>query len=305
VSYTQHYSVLKREILDFFSWEKKECHYFADLTFGGGGHSFAILENHPQAKLFSVDQDPDALKNGNDLREKNNLTQRLTLLSMNFEEFPEYYAQELSSKGIKFDGILMDLGVSSHHFDQDTRGFSFRHDGPLDMRMDLSEKRLTAKDLVNDLDFDSLTEIFFNYGEEGFAKRIAERIIEERKLAPIETTGQLEQIVFHAYPKKLRFGRLHPATKTFQALRIAVNDELGVLEKTLPRLYDLLTPGGRLAVISFHSLEDRIVKTCFNSLVKIQKTGKILTKRPLTPGESELAENGRSRSAKLRVIERT
>ena len=223
---------------------------------------------------------------------------------MNYEEFPSWI--EANKPELKFHGILMDLGVSSHHFDKFDRGFSFREDAPLDMRMDFQNERLyTAAEVLNTFDEEDIADIIFKYGEERLSRRIAKNIVEARSDKKIETTKELENICFHAYPVSQRHKKTHPATKTFQALRIFVNRELEVLENTLEKLYDLLLPGGVLAVISFHSLEDRIAKHKFKEIFQInKKTAKILTKKPVYPSESELSENSRSRSAKLRVLQK-
>jgi len=295
-----HFSVLKDECLTFLTENASPNSYFADLTFGGGGHSFALVEKDQSYKLIGVDQDPDALNNGAKLIAEKKMGDRIDLISSNFSKFPDLMKEKYPE--VKFQGILMDLGVSSHQFDIPERGFSFKHEAPLDMRMNYDDDSIeTAADICNTRDVDELEEIFKTYGEERFSKRIAEKIVEER---PIATTKDLEDIIFHCYPKKMRFGKTHPATRCFQALRIAVNEELGVLSEVLPQLVGLLKSGGRLAVISFHSLEDRIVKRAFKELGSKDGPFRILTKKPLTPSEREIATNSRSRSAKLRVIER-
>jgi len=296
--YGEHFSVLQRECLDFLNVNKsKEERFFADLTFGAGGHSLAICK-FLNSQLYSFDQDQDAIKNGQTLIEKININ-NIKLIHSNFINFNDH------TEDILFDGIMLDLGVSSHQFDTAERGFSFRFDVPLDMRMDQSSDKITAEDIVNDYDEKSLKEIFFNYGEEKFTHNIVKNILETRSKGRIQSTKELEDIIFHSYPKKLRFGKLHPATKVFQALRIEVNEELKVLEAVLPILMDKLDRGGRLVVISFHSLEDRIVKRSFKSFSQKDKNiGKILTKRPLMASQDELDLNNRSRSAKLRVIEK-
>ncbi len=206
----------------------------------------------------------------------------------------------------RFAGILMDLGVSSHQFDKMERGFSFRADAPLDMRMNYMDPATpTAADLLNTLREDEIADIIFKYGEERLSRRIASKIVELRQKEKIATTGQIEDICFHAYPVKDRHRGIHPATRTFQALRIAVNSELTVLENTLPNLLPYLAEGGVLAVISFHSLEDRIVKHTFKEIVeKNIFPATILTKKPLTATDEELSQNSRSRSAKLRLLQR-
>jgi len=295
-----HFSVLKDECLNFMTENALDNSYFADLTFGGGGHSFALIDLNESYKLIATDQDPDALNNGRKLIEEKKLSERVKLISSNFSKFPKLMKKNYSE--IKFQGILMDLGVSSHQFDIPERGFSFKYDAPLDMRMNFEDDSIeTAADICNTRSSEELEDIFKTYGEERFSRRIAEKIVEER---PINTTKDLEDIVFHCYPKKLRFGKTHPATRCFQALRIAVNEELGVLTEVLPQLVELLETGGRLCVISFHSLEDRIVKRTFKELAKSELHLRILTKRPITPSENEIAANSRSRSAKLRIIER-
>lgn len=310
-AYTQHYSVLKEECISFLTENASSegRNYYADLTFGGGGHSFALLESASNAFVFSTDQDPDALANGRSRIEAHPDGERLSLLATNFESFPdiiaEKYSEEIERFG-GFQGIMMDLGVSSHHFDEGRRGFSFRYDAPLDMRMNCSDPSIkTAADLVNEMPVEDLEDLIRGYSEEQFAKQIAQNIVKQRAISPIQTTKDLEDVIFHSYPKKMRFGKVSPSTKTFQALRIAVNRELDVLENTIARLFPLLRPGGRLAIISFHSLEDRIVKREYKNISDNDNfLCRILTKKPIVPTERELSENSRSRSAKLRVIER-
>ncbi len=302
-NYGSHYSVLKKECLNSLTHDGElNSGTFADLTFGAGGHSLSLASMHTDYKLYCVDQDPDALENGKKIIAENNFSNQITLLDMNFSSFIPY-AKEHSLDS--FTGILLDLGVSSHHFDSPERGFSFRFDAPLDMRMDVDNADVpTAADILSSLDEEEIADIIWKYGEERFSRQIARNIVEERAKAPIKTTKDLENIIFHSYPKKMRFGRLHPATKTFQALRIAVNRELEVLEEVLQGVTSLLAPGGRLAIISFHSLEDRIVKRSFNFLAKEEKIVKILNKKPIRPSKRELEDNKRSRSAKLRVVEK-
>jgi 16S rRNA (cytosine1402-N4)-methyltransferase len=303
LSYTSHYSVLKDECLEFLVQEDNKNPYYADLTFGGGGHSFALLESNQSARVLSVDQDPEAYSNGIQIIKKNGFSDRIQILPTNFINFPiEFRKLNLGIEG--FDGILMDLGVSSHHFDSIERGFSFRANARLDMRMNTNSSDDTAEDIINDLDEKELADIFYQYGEERYSRRIAARIIEERKSKRITQTSELENIVFHSYPKPKRHGRPHPATRVFQALRIYVNKELLVLEEVIPQLIPLLNPGGRLAIITFHSLEDRIVKHSFKNIAGEYNNIRILTKKPIIPTEEEIHHNFRSRSAKLRVIEK-
>ncbi len=297
MAYTSHYSVLRDECINFLTENNQRSELlFADLTFGGGGHSLALAKcGH---KVIATDQDPEAISNGGEIIKSAGFQDKIRLIHGNFVDFPDNHLLA----EIKFDGILMDLGVSSHHFDEAKRGFSFRSDAVLDMRMDTSNDSIPlASEIINNWHVDELEEIFIKYGEERYAKRIAERIVENRRENRIERTGELENIIFHCYPKKYRYGRTNPATRCFQALRIAVNDELGVLERSIPRLLPLLKKGGRLAIISFHSLEDRIVKHTFKKLAGEEY--KILTKKPIIPSDKEILENNRSRSAKLRVME--
>lgn len=303
--YGEHYPVFHQECIDCFLEIPNICEgYIADFTFGAGGHSSMLATKVKPLKVLGVDQDDQALDNArktySDLIESGSLE----LLKMNFIQFPQYWSENLSDK--KLLGAVLDLGVSSHQFDTAERGFSFREDGPLDMRMNFSDESIpTAADILRDYDVDELEHIFRHYGEEKLSKRIAETIVEKRSLENLTTTKQLEEIVFHCYPKKWRYGRTHPATKVFQALRIEVNSELKVLEDVLPPLLENLEVGGRVFVISFHSLEDRIVKNVFRDISRARKGEfRLLTKRPLLPTEQELSENKRSRSAKLRMIER-
>jgi 16S rRNA (cytosine1402-N4)-methyltransferase len=304
--YLSHYSVMLKECLDAMELGSKESGslIFADLTFGAGGHTFALSDRISGSTVYSTDQDPDALKNGEENIQRRGKVGSINLLPMNFQEFPAWC--EANNMHGKLAGILMDLGVSSHQFDKMERGFSFRADAPLDMRMNYGDQNTpTAADLLNSSSEKEIADILFTYGEERLSRRIAAKICELRETKKIETTGELEEICFHAYPVKDRHGKTHPATRSFQALRIAVNDELRVLENTIPNLLPYLSEGGVLAIISFHSLEDRIVKHTFKELVENQDFPvTILTKKPLTATDEELQENSRSRSAKLRLLKR-
>ncbi len=299
-NYLSHYSVLKKECLDFLTSGAPKDSLFLDLTFGAGGHSFALLEmGH---RVIALDQDPDAIEAGLKRIKNSPYGSKIELIKSNFSNFPEIYQNRF--KGEFFQGILLDLGVSSHQFDKGERGFSFKVDAPLDMRMDRENPNLkTASDLINHLPEKDLADIIFNYGEERLSRKIARKIVEEREKKPILSTLELENIIFHCYPKSQRFKGVNPSTRTFQALRIAVNEELKVLD-VLQLLPSLLITNGKLLVISFHSLEDRIVKRTFKELEKGEIPCKILTKKPITPSKNEIDENLRSRSAKLRVIER-
>jgi len=304
--YLSHYSVMLKECLEALALGSQTSGsiIFADLTFGAGGHTFALSDQISGSMVYSVDQDPDALKNGEENIKRRGKEGNIKLLPMNFLEFPDWC--EKNQMHQKFAGILMDLGVSSHQFDKMERGFSFRADAPLDMRMNYGDNsKPTAADLLNSLSEKEIADILFTYGEERLSRRIAARICELRETKKLETTGELEDICFHAYPAKDRHQKTHPATRSFQALRIAVNDELRVLEDTIPKLLPYLAEGGVLAIISFHSLEDRIVKHTFKELLEKQDFPvTILTKKPLTATDEELSENSRSRSAKLRLLQR-
>lgn len=301
MTYTKHKSVLFHESLDSIL-ENGTVGNFADLTFGGGGHTTALAKRVTDGHVYAFDQDPEAYENGLKRIAEEGLSEKITLIKSNFSLFD----QKISGP-IIFQGILMDLGVSSHHFDKAERGFSFRFEADLDMRMAVDDEHvMTAAQIVNQYSVDELTDIFQKYGEERFARRIAEKIVERRAVSPLKTTKEIEDIAFHCYPKKMRFDGKSPATKVFQALRIEVNKELEVLEQAIDQVCQRLAIGGRLAIITFHSLEDRIVKQKFKDLGERSDTCfQILTKKPIVPSEQEILENSRSRSAKLRVIERT
>jgi 16S rRNA (cytosine1402-N4)-methyltransferase len=282
---------------------RPEARWFLDGTLGAGGHARLVLEALPEARLLGLDRDPSALELA---RERlGPLAERATLVHAPFDEAPRV-AAELGLG--PFDGILLDVGVSSMQLDQPERGFSFQADGPLDMRMDPTRGE-SAADLIARLREDELADVIYELGEERGSRRIARAIVEERARGPIVTTGHLADVVRRAAPRgrpprgPRRRKPIDRATRTFQALRLAVNDELGQLDRALPALFELLAPGGRLAVISFHSLEDRRVKHYFRS-EKQAKRGRVLTKKPLQADPSEVFGNPRARSAKLRVIER-
>ena len=310
MTYLSHFTVFKREAVEFLCSSGDNAAtdgIFADLTFGGGGHSLALLSRFLTGKVIAFDQDPEAYSNALAVIREQGLAERLFIEKANFVKaddiVKEKYDTIVGDNG-GIDGIIMDLGVSSHHFGKHGRGFSFRSDSKLDMRMDTeNESIMTAEDIVNDSQQNELERIIKDYGEERLYKRIVANIVDARKEERITTTKQLEEIIFRSYPKKMRYGRIHPATRTFQAIRIAVNNELEVLSESIPRVYNLLKHCGRLVVISFHSLEDRIVKNTFKALQN-NMGGKILTKKPIQPSEEEISENYRARSAKLRVIER-
>lgn len=283
---------------------------YLDGTLGGGGHSEAIVQRLTTGTLLSIDQDPDAIEAAGERLAKYD---RSVIARGNFSQMKEIAAEH----GIfAVDGVLLDIGVSSHQLDEPERGFSYHHDAPLDMRM--SQEGQTAADLVNNLSQQELARIIFQYGEDKSGNRIAAGICRAREEAPITTTGQLAEIIKSSVPAAVRRAEGHPARKTFQALRIAVNGELDRLQEGLLAAFDLLKPGGRLAVITFHSLEDRIVKRQMNEWCQgcicpkdfpvcvcgRTPQGKLLYKKGLAPGEQELAENPRARSSRLRVIEK-
>jgi 16S rRNA (cytosine1402-N4)-methyltransferase len=276
-----HHSVMPLEVLEWL--EPAPGKLFVDGTLGGAGHARLLLE--AGAQVIGVDQDPFALERAAKL----GLT-GLRVVQGNFRDL-ETLITEL------VDGVLLDLGVSSFQLDDAQRGFSYHSDAPLDMRM--SQHGESAADVVNTLEVEDLARIIYEYGEERFSRRIARAIVEARERAPLETTAQLSEAIRRGYPGGHARG-VHPSRRTFQALRIYVNDELGALEAGLAGATNILKPGGRLAVISFHSLEDRIVKR----FVRDHTNLRALTKKPLEPGEPELKRNPRARSAKLRVAEK-
>ncbi|MCK9478623.1 MAG: 16S rRNA (cytosine(1402)-N(4))-methyltransferase RsmH [Firmicutes bacterium] len=284
----------------------KENGIYVDGTLGGGGHAIKIVEKG--ARLVGIDRDESAIKAA-----KDRLFGRFELINDNYNNIKIILKTLIINK---IDGALLDLGVSSHQVDTPLRGFSYRFDAPLDMRMD-SKSSLTAWHIVNQFEIAEIEKIFFSYGEEQYSKAIAKKIVEMRSIGPIETTFELVDIIKNAIPAKAHRNK-HPAKKVFQALRIAVNDELSQLSATLEDFCEALNIGGRIAVITFHSLEDRIVKNTFAALARgcdcpsdfpvcvcgKKQTLKLITKKPITPSKSELLENPRSASAKLRVAEK-
>ncbi len=306
-----HYSVLLKESVDAIEPERGGV--FADLTLGGGGHSLEILKRMGEnSRLIAVDQDKDAIA-ASKVRLHDYLD-KVTFVNDNFSNI----ASALEELGIEsLDGAVIDLGVSSYQLDTPERGFSYMHNAPLDMRMN-RDTGISAYDIINSYDKDTLKKIIFEYGEEKFAPRIAAKIVEARKLRPIETTFELVDIIRSAMPDGGRSGEKHPAKRTFQAIRIEVNRELEVIEPAVRSVVSYLKPGARLAVITFHSLEDRLVKNIFQNLANpctcpksfpVCVCGKVpvaktITRKPILPGENELSENSRSRSAKLRIAEK-
>ncbi|MFH1156987.1 MAG: 16S rRNA (cytosine(1402)-N(4))-methyltransferase RsmH [Pseudomonadota bacterium] len=308
----EHTSVMPHEVQE--SLALKPGMTVVDCTLGGAGHALAIIKAIlPDGHLLGIDQDRDAVEHAGEVLKP--FSANVRIVHDNFSTLP-FLLNAMGINGV--DGILLDLGLSLHQLRQGGRGFSFQKDEPLDMRMDL-RTRPTAQEMVNSLDERELADIFFRYGEERMSRKIARAIVAVRNTSPVETTGQLARIVADAIPAGVkRTQKIHPATRVFQALRIAVNRELEQLESFMGAVPDLLNPGARLCVISFHSLEDRIVK----QHLKIHAQGcqcpktfprcvcgmvprmKIITRKPLAPGDAEVRQNPMSRSAKLRVAER-
>lgn len=306
----KHISVLLDEVIEGLNI--KEDGIYVDGTLGGAGHSIEIAKKLTTGRLIGIDQDQNALKKARETLVE--YIDKVTFVHDNYENIDRV----LNDLGIKkVDGILLDIGVSSHQLDEKSRGFSHNSDAPLDMRMDETSS-LTARDVVNNYSEKELEDIIFNYGEERWARRIAQFIVEERKSSPIETTLDLVSVIKKAIPKQVRKDGHHPAKKTFQAIRIEVNRELDVLKESIPKMVRLLNTGGRLAIITFHSLEDRIVKNEFKELYKKctcppefpqcncdkQREINIITRKPIVAGDRELEMNPRARSAKLRISEK-
>lgn len=307
-----HYSVLLSETIE--NLNIKPDGIYVDGTLGGGGHAYQVAKRlSDKGRLIGIDQDADALAAAGERLSE--FGDRVTIIRSNYANMKE----ELARIGVEHvDGIVLDLGVSSFQLDTPERGFTYREtDAPLDMRMD-DRQTWTAKDIVNDYSEMDLYRIIRDYGEDKFAKNIAKHIVAERKKKPIETTGELTDIIRASIPMKVQVTGGHPAKRTFQAIRIELNHELEVLQNNLDDMIELLNPGGRICIITFHSLEDRIVKTNFKRnenpctcpsdfpvcvCGNISK-GKVITRKPILPTEEELEVNSRSKSAKLRVFER-
>ena len=293
-----HIPVLQKEVLEYL--DPKPNENFIDATIGNAGHTLTILErNIPAGKVLGIDADPEIIKNTKYSIQNTVYKNRVILVCDNFANLKEIVKQE---KFKSVQGILFDLGMSSWHLEESGRGFSFLKNESLDMRYN-PRNPLTAARIVNYYSSQEIEKILKDYGEERFAKKIAQKIIEIRKIKPIETTSQLAEIVKSATPHWYHRKKIHPATRTFQAIRIAVNDELNNLERALPQTLEILKPGGRLAVISFHSLEDRIIKNFLKEKAK-ENILKILTKKPIKPSLGEIKINPRSRSAKLRAAQK-
>ena len=307
-----HTSVLLTETIENLNIRPEGI--YVDGTLGGGGHAFEVLKRlSGEGRLIGIDQDADAIAAAGERLSR--FSKRLTIIRSNYANMK----QELAHIGVTgVDGIVLDLGVSSFQLDTPERGFTYRaDDAPLDMRMDQRE-RLSARDIINDYSEGELYRIIRDYGEDRFAKNIAKHIAAARAKAPIETTGQLNEIIAAAIPKKVAKTGGHPAKRTYQAIRIECNHELDVLRDHLDEMIGLLNPGGRICIITFHSLEDRIVKTIFKTnenpctcppdfpvcVCGNVSKGKVITRKPILPSEHEMEENPRSKSAKLRVFEK-
>ncbi len=288
-----HIPVLEKEVIQYL--DPKPNENFIDCTIGEGGHTLAILErNGPNGKVLGIDADLEEIQI---LKSKiKNFGKRLILVCDNFVNLKEIVVRE-NFKNIA--GILFDLGLSSWHFAESNRGFTFKKNEPLDMRYGNETAELTAEKIVNYWSFQDIEKILREYGEERFAEDIAQELVKARKISPVKTTFQLMGIIKRAVPVFYERGRIHFATRTFQALRIAVNDELNNLTKVLPQALEVLKPGGRLLVISFHSLEDKIVKDFYRGQTPVGL--KIINKKPILPTNQEIINNPRSRSAKLRA----
>ena len=307
----KHKSVLLEETIE--GLRVKPDGIYVDGTLGGAGHASEVCQRlSAKGRFIGIDQDQDAIVAASERLAA--YKDRVTIIRSNYC----YMVDELKNLGIhQVDGIVLDLGVSSYQLDNEERGFTYRADAPLDMRMDQRQSR-TAADIINGYEEKELYRIIRDYGEDKFAKNIAKHIVAARQEKPVRTTGELTEIIRRAIPMKIQAAGGHPAKRTFQAVRIELNRELDVLRESLDGMIDMLGDGGRICVITFHSLEDRIVKTIFRKnenpctcppdfpvcVCGKKSKGKVITRKPILPGEQELEENSRSKSAKLRVFER-
>lgn len=307
----KHVSVLLDETIDGLNINPDGI--YVDGTLGGGGHSYQICKRlSPKGRLIGIDQDGEALEAARERLKE--FEDKITLVRSNYCEIGTI----LKDLGVtKVDGIVLDLGVSSYQLDNLERGFSYKSDAPLDMRMDQRQGK-TAAEVVNNYSENDLFRIIRDYGEDKFAKNIAKHIVTARKEAPLQTTAQLSEVIKRAIPMKIQAKGGHPAKKTFQAIRIEVNRELSVLKDSLDKMVECLNPGGRICIITFHSLEDRIVKAKFREnenpctcppnfpvcVCGKEPKGKVITRKPIIPTEQEMSENKRSKSSKLRIFER-
>lgn len=305
-----HFSVLLEETIT--GLKVKPEGIYVDGTLGGGGHAYQVCKRLTTGRFIGIDQDEDAIRAAG--RRLEEFSPKVTIIRSNYCRMKEV----LKEAGVEaVDGIVLDLGVSSFQLDTVERGFSYRFDTKLDMRMD-NRQSLTAREIVNEYSEQELYRIIRDYGEDQFAKNIAKHMVKAREIQPIETTFQLNEIIKAAIPAKMRKTGGHPSKKTFQAIRIECNHELEVLRDTLEDMIELLNPGGRLCIITFHSLEDRLVKNAFKKaenpcicpshfpvcVCGNKPKGKVVTRKPILPSEKELGENSRSKSAKLRVFEK-
>ena len=307
----EHVSVLLHETVDGLNVRPDGT--YVDATLGGGGHAYEVCSRlNDKGRFIGIDQDADAIKAAGERLA--GFGEKVTIIRSNYRDMKP----QLQSIGVdRVDGIVIDLGVSSYQLDTAERGFSYRVDAPLDMRMDQRQK-MTAKDIVNDYSEAELYRVIRDYGEDRFAKNIAKHIVAERGKGPVETTEQLNEIIRHAIPMKIRKAAGHPSKRTFQAIRIELNHELDVLKDSLDDMIDMLNPGGRICIITFHSLEDRIVKSSFRKnenpcicpshfpvcVCGRTSKGKVVTRKPILPSKEEMESNSRSKSAKLRIFER-
>ena len=306
-----HVSVLLHETVDGLNVRPDGI--YVDATLGGGGHAFEVCNRlNDKGRFIGIDQDADAIEAAG--KRLAGFGEKVTIIRSNYRDMKP----RLHDIGVdKVDGIVIDLGVSSYQLDTAERGFSYRADAPLDMRMDQRQKT-TARDIVNSYSEAELYRVIRDYGEDRFAKNIAKHIAAEREKGPIETTGQLNEIIRHAIPMKIQKTSGHPSKRTFQAIRIELNHELDVLKDSLEDMIDMLNPGGRICIITFHSLEDRIVKSLFRKsenpctcpshfpvcVCGRTPKGRVVTRKPILPSEEETQSNSRSKSAKLRIFER-
>ena len=306
-----HVSVLLHETVDGLNVRPDGI--YVDATLGGGGHAFEVCNRlNDKGRFIGIDQDADAIEAAG--KRLAGFGEKVTIIRSNYRDI----RPQLQNIGVgKVDGIVIDLGVSSYQLDTAKRGFSYRMDAPLDMRMDQRQK-MTARDIVNSYSEAELYRVIRDYGEDKFAKNIAKHIVAEREKGPVETTGQLNEIIRRAIPMKIQKTSGHPSKRTFQAIRIELNHELDVLRDSLDDMINMLNPGGRICIITFHSLEDRIVKSSFRKnenpcicpshfpVCVCGKTskGRVVTRKPILPSKEEMESNSRSKSAKLRIFER-